>query len=191
MKGIIVIIIIAIVAYYFYRRDKKVKECQEPEPSDSQPMQFDLLDENGDPIKRVPSGSPAGKVKVVIGGGDSDAPIQELQYFCIKDKGYHISVWPKNQHIGEYLEFPIAGLNYRKNINKYLGEFPGYLEAEPTNNYDPNAIKILAYDSHHVGYVPKEMTTEIRNNVTLPCPCFCYIRKNNETYFSDCYVVLK
>lgn len=26
---------------------------------------------------------------------------------------------------------------------------------------------------------------------TLPCHCFCYIWKNNDTYFSDCYVPRK
>ena len=45
------------------------------------------------PSPIVPVGSPDGE----------NAPIQELQYFCIKDKGYHVSVWPKNQLSGGYI----------------------------------------------------------------------------------------
>jgi hypothetical protein len=147
-------------------------------------MHFDLLDDNGAPIKNS-------KVKVVVGGGDSDAPVQELQYFCIKDKGYHVTVWPKDYDQFDIVEFNIAGMSHRDNIDGYLGELKGTLEAEPTNAYDPNAIKVLAPDGHHVGYVPKDMTAEVRNNFTLPCSCYCYIGNNNGTYYSDCYILCK
>ena len=120
---------------------------------------------------------------------DQDAPIRALQYFCIKDKGYHVSVWPKDHDQFDIVEFNIAGMLYRNNIDNYLGEFKGTLEAEPTNAYDPNAIKVLAADGHHVGYTPKDMTAEIREVTTLPCPCFCYIGCNDGTYFSDCYIL--
>jgi hypothetical protein len=131
---------------------------------------------------RVPSGSPA---------CSADAPVQNLQYFSIKDKGYHVSVWPKDHSQFDVVEFNIAGLSYRDNIDNYLGEFVGTLEAEPTNAYDSNAIKVLAADGHHVGYVPKDMTAEVRNNFTLPCSCYCYIGNNNGTYYSDCYILCK
>jgi hypothetical protein len=62
---------------------------------------------------------------------------------------------------------------------------------EPSNPYDSNAIKILAADGHHVGYVPKDTTDEIRQNSTLPCTCYCYIGCNGGTYFSDCYILRK
>jgi len=124
--------------------------------------------------------------------GNPNAPVQKLKYFCIKDKGYHVSVWPKEQGIQglDYIEFNIAGMSHRDNIDDYLGEFKGTLEAEPTNVYDPNAIKVLAPDGHHLGYVPKDMTSEIRNNSTLPCQCFCYIGENDGVYFSDCYITI-
>ena len=114
--------------------------------------------------------------------------IQELQYFCIKDKGYHVSVWPKDQYIPDYLEFDIAGISYRGNLDDYLGEHAGTLEAEPDNTYDPNSIKILAEDGHHVGYVPKDMTAAVRDFTTLPCTCYFYIGNNNGIYYSDAYI---
>lgn len=116
--------------------------------------------------------------------------VKDLRYFCIKDKGYHVSVWPKDYDQFNVVEFNIAGVTYREGIDKYIGEFVGVLVAEPDNPYDANAIMVLACDHHHVGYVPKDMTAEVRKAATLPCPCFCYIGKNDETYFTDCYVVL-
>ena len=180
----VIIFVIAIAFYIYYLSHGNYSAPSEQQPSDSQPRHFDLLDDNGDPIS-------APKMKIVIGGGDSDAPVQELQYFCIKDKGYHVSVWPKDQGIQglDYIEFNIAGITHCENVDGYLGEFKGTLEAEPTNEYDPNAIKVLAADGHHVGYVPKDMASEIRDNATLPCQCFCYIGENDGVYFSDCYIL--
>ena len=189
-----IIIAIAAIIYFVYS-SKKLDDSQKPAPTQqqSQPMHFDLLDDEGNPIKEdAPiSAASQSKVKFVIGGGDSDAPVQALEYFCIKDKGCHVTVWPKNISQFDIVEFNIAGMSHRDNIDNYLGEFKGTLEAEPTNIYDPNAIKVLAPDGHHLGYVPANMTSEIRNEATLPCSCFCYIGCNNGTYFSDCYILRK
>jgi hypothetical protein len=95
---IIFVIAIAIAFYVYYLSHGNYSEQTHSEqpPAASQPRHFDLLDDNGDPI-----GAP--NAKIVIDGGDSDAPVQELQYFCIKDKGYHVSVWPK-----DYSQFDIV-----------------------------------------------------------------------------------
>lgn len=182
--GIYLLLFIACVAvlFWIYKFDQSVEKKKQQKQS-QQPMHFDLLDENGDPIKK-----PVVKVKAC---GGSDAPVQELQYFCIKDKDYHVSVWPKDQPIGGYIEFNIAGISHREGIDNHLGEFVATLETEPTNPYDANAIKILAPDGHHLGYVPRDTTDAIRDITSLPCSCFCYIGKNNGTYFSDCYVVIQ
>lgn len=151
---------------------KNPKPSQSQQPQSQQPIHFDLLDENGNTL--------------------NEPVVQELQYFCIKDKGYHVSVWPKDagmQHL-DYIDFPIAGMSYRGNLDDYLGEHVGTLEPEPTNPYDANAIKILAEDGHHVGYVPKDMTAEVRKSATLPSTCYFYIGENDGTYFSECYIKL-
>jgi hypothetical protein len=163
------IIFIALGVFIVLKTSKKEPQQQQ---QSQQPIHFDLLDDNGDPLPNEPV-------------------VQERQYFCIKDKGYHITVWPKDNRIGEVLEFTIAGMSYRDNIDEYLGEHVGTLEAEPTNEYDPNAIKILAEDSHHVGYVPKDMTAEVRKHTSLPCKCFFYIGENDGTYYSDCYIKIQ
>jgi hypothetical protein len=169
------IIIIAIFLFIWY----VIRKLHDPQDED------DIELPHSEPQLKPASPSPS--IKVVVGGG-SDAPVQNLKYFCVKDKGYHVSVWPKDQLIGDYQEFNIAGMSHRDNIDNYLGECVGTLEPEPTNEYDPNAIKVLANDGHHVGYVPMDQTQHVRNFTTLPCPCYIYIGKNDEIYFSDCYI---
>ena len=168
LVGIVVSIVIAVNEYITRRRKAQYKEQQER----MLPDHFDLLDNNGNPIPQQ----------------QENPVIQERTYFCIKDSGYYVSVWPKNQKIGDYIECEIAGISYRDNIWYYVGEHVGTLEAEPTNAYDSNAIKILAEDGHHVGYVPKDMTSEVRKSASLPCTCYFYIGENDGTYFSDCYI---
>lgn len=165
---ILVLLSVIIIFAVFSMRNKGDEEEIE------YPTHFDLLDDNGEPMPER----------------SSEPVIQELQYFCVKDKGYHVSVWPKNAGMQnlDYIEFDIAGMSFRENIEEYIGEHSGTMEAEPTNPYDANAIKILAEDDHHVGYVPKDMTDKIRKQKQLPCTCYFYIGENDGTYFSDCYV---
>lgn len=130
-------------------------------------------------------------VRVPVGSTDGkDAPVQELRYFCIKDKGYNVSVWPNDQGIQglDYIEFNIAGITHGEHIDDHLGEFAATLESEPTNKYDPNAIKILANNGDRIGYVPNDITSNVRAFTKLPCKCYCYIGINNGTYYSCCYI---
>ena len=118
---------------------------------------------------------------------------ETLRYFCTSDNGYgYISVWPRDQKIPDYIEFDIAGTSYRNGLMKYTGEFKGRLEEEPTNEYDSKAIKILAEDGHHVGYVPKSMTDGVRNFMPLPCTCYCYLHRRREDgkniFFGSAYI---
>jgi len=181
MSTIIYIIIAVIAIVMFCVFVLPTLSTQEKKENPTQLEHFDLLDENGNPIKEP-------KVKKVIEGGNSHASIQELQYFCIKDKGYHISVWPKDQGIGDYLEFPIAGITHVEHVDEHLGEFTASLEPDPSNPYDQNAIKIVTSEGHRIGYVPKDQTQYVREFTTLPCRCYCYIGANDGMYYTDCYI---
>ena len=158
------------------------------------PTHVDLLDDNGEPINssddRVRS-SEAPHIRVVIGSDDDkDVPVQELRYFCVKDKGYNVSVWPNKSGFQgiDYIEFPIAGITHGEHVDEHLGEFVATLVPDPTNPYDFNAIKIMTENGHRVGYVPRDTTATIRDFTTLPCSCYCYIGNNDGIYFSDCYI---
>ena len=187
MLNLLLTILIILAAYYYYKK----KHAQDGAPS--QPTHYNLLNSNGNPVpsqgnsahpsisptpSRVSDGSPVGKT-------------QPLRHFCIKDKGYHVSVWPKVQGIQgiDYLEFSIAGITHGEHVNDHLGEFIAALVADPANPYDSNAIKIITREGHRLGYVPRDTTTDIRSFTTLPCTCYCYIGINNNTYYTDCYIV--
>lgn len=58
--------------------------------------------------------------------------------------------------------YDIAGINYRKGIADYVGDFSGYLKPQPSNRHDPNAIAIYHHDGHHLGYIPAFETANVR-----------------------------
>lgn len=169
MKTLVFLLIVFWVLYKIKKAKSNKKEKQQTENQN--------LPVGGDAI-------PADKTE------PEATEIQKLHYFCIKDKGYYVSVLPKDQGMQnlDYIEFDIAGLSYRGDLGDYMGEHVGTLEPEPNNPYDANAIKILAEDGYHVGYVPKDMTEAVREFASLPCTCYFYIGENDGTYYSDAYI---
>ena len=59
----------------------------------------------------------------------------------------------------------IAGINYRGNLKAYVGDFKGVLIPEPKNDYDPNAIMVKCEDGKHLGYVPEDLTYNVRDAI--------------------------
>ncbi len=95
-------------------------------------------------------------------------------------------------------KFFIAGVQYRGRdiVELVKGLEEGQilsLEAEPTNVYDPNAIKIIYEDdfgdTHHIGYVPKVISSEISVAMELE-PLICIVVANGEKSY-QCEVVVK
>ena len=67
---------------------------------------------------------------------------------------------------GRYCRCDIAGIRYCGNLSNYVGEFTGWLVAEPENPHDQNAIKITHADGKKVGYIPRNYEgDEIRFNI--------------------------
>lgn len=169
------------VAVYFLLRlfdpdGKKVREKHKPEPKP------------GSSTK--PKSAPQPRV-----AHNPNAPVQELKFFCVKDKGYHVSVWPKDVYLPDYIEFNIAGITYHSDTAmKHLGENVGYLLPEPDNPHDANAIRIMTTDCQPIGYVPRDMTATIREQVTLPCQCYYYIghyiNGDKIDFYTDAYIDL-
>ncbi len=76
----------------------------------------------------------------------------------------------------------IAGINHRKNIDRYIGRVECALVPEPTNEFDPDAIKIVAEDSHHLGYIPSEQTDFVRSLTAneFPYRCTAFIEAHED-----------
>ena len=55
-----------------------------------------------------------------------------LQYFGARDNGNYVSVWPLDRGDVAF-ECNIVGCYFRNGIQNYVGEFKGYLMAEPGN----------------------------------------------------------
>lgn len=84
----------------------------------------------------------------------------------------------------DYMEVKIAGTNYRRGLSKYAGQFSGILEAEPGNTYDKNAIMIKCEDGKHIGYIPSDMTAEVRKftDGVLPYECAGILLKDKDGF---------
>lgn len=67
------------------------------------------------------------------------------------------------------LSYKIAGINFRRGLRDYVGDFMGELRPEPKNKYDHNAIAIHHSDGKHLGYIHADETDDIRN-LNIPFP---------------------
>ena len=78
--------------------------------------------------------------------------------------------WPERRDDGGWLSvfdnlriLKIAGINRREGIDRYVGRVDCALVPEPDNEFDPEAIKVVADDRHHLGYVPADQTAFVRS----------------------------
>ena len=73
--------------------------------------------------------------------------VQNLRYFCIKDKGYHVSVWPKDQGFqGRLHQFNIAGITHGEHVDDHLVS-----SLPPWNPTQPTPTTRTPQDSHREG----------------------------------------
>ena len=78
----------------------------------------------------------------------------------------------------------IAGINHRKNIGQYVGRIEVALVPEPTNEFDPDAIKVVAEDSHSLGYIGRDNTDFVRSMTAnkFPYRCTAFISDHEYEY---------
>lgn len=93
-----------------------------------------------------------------------------------RDNGGYLSIYDNLRIL------KIAGINYRTGINRYLGRVMCALVPEPDNEYDPDAIKIVAEDRHHLGYIPSEHTDFVRSMAggEFPYRCEAHIYESED-----------
>lgn len=98
---------------------------------------------------------------------------------AIKRNDYHGPL-PERRDDGGWLSIydnlrilKIAGINHRQGISRYVGRVECALVPEPDNEYDPDAIKIVAEDRHHLGYIPSGQTEMVCWLTTNEFPYRC------------------
>ena len=91
----------------------------------------------------------------------------------------------------------IAGINHRQGISRYVGRVECALVPEPDNEYDPDAIKVVAEDRHHLGYIPSGQTEMVcwltANEFPYRCTAFieaCEDETDGHKFFTG-YVYIK
>ena len=92
----------------------------------------------------------------------------------------------------------VAGMSFRQGMSRYKGFIDAALVPEPNNEFDPNAIKIVAIDRHHLGYIPAEQTDFVRSltGESFPYRCKCeviesYSDDDEKTYHGFVYIKRK
>ena len=121
----------------------------------------------------------------------------------IKRNDYHGPL-PERRDDGGWLSIydnlrilKIAGINHRQGISHYVGRVECALVPEPDNEYDPDAIKIVAEDRHHLGYIPSGQTEMVcwltANEFPYRCTAFieaCEDETDGRKFFVG-YVYIK
>ena len=175
MVVLVIIGILAVVGILFFLNSKtNNKEVVVETPSaSSNPVQKEVSDEElianakklaamGEALQQAKAQGDEKTVQAIL-NMTYTGPLPEK-----KEDGTYTKIY-KN-----YLQFKIAGINHKEGIGEYEGKFIGEVVPEPTNQYDPNAIKIVHQDGKHLGYVPAEDTAQLREWVKNKFPYKCY-----------------
>lgn len=96
------------------------------------------------------------------------------------EDGTYTGSWPERRSDGAWTSIfddmrilSIAGINHRQGIVKYKGRNMAALIPEPSNEFDPNAIKVVAEDGHHLGYIHRDQTDMVRSWAHNQFPHYC------------------
>ena len=99
------------------------------------------------------------------------------------EDGIYTGPWPERRYDGAWTSIfddmrilSIAGINHRQAISHYKGRNTVALVPEPNNEFDANAIKVVAEDGHHLGYVKREHTEMVRAWARNKFPLYCIAR---------------
>ena len=102
-----------------------------------------------------------------INAGTYDGPLPEK-----RDDGGWLSIYDNLRIL------KIAGINHRHGISRYVGRVECALVPEPDNEFDSDAINVVAEDGHHLGYIPSNQTDFVRSMARdqFPYRCTAFIR---------------
>ena len=165
------LVVCAMIAYSLFSKGSK------EESATSENVQIDEMLENiKNETRRIEAFIQAGIV------GD------QLTVDAINHNDYRGSL-PERRSDGGWLSIydnlrilKIAGINHRQGINHYVGRVECMLVPEPDNEYDPDAIKVVSEDGHHLGYIPSGQTDFVSSlsGDEFPYRCTAFIQENED-----------
>lgn len=164
---------------YFAHRDKRVAKVPLDlhEPSDEEVLR--QANENMAKIEAAIQAQEVGRDDVyrAIMTNTYDGPLPERRH-----DGAWTSIFDNLRILS------IAGINHRQGINRYKGRNTVALVPEPQNEFDPNAIKVVADDGHHLGYIHQNHTDMVRSwaHDAFPLYCVAMIKEHNDE--GDCHL---
>ena len=166
------VILLAIVAIIIIVMKSKPATAPEPEKQERQaPARPPLTDAEREAIRQADEVWDWNTHNAIVAGTYS-GPLPEHVV-----GGYWTQLYP------DIYSTSVAGINFRRGIKDLAGTtFDATLVAEPTNKHDPNAIKIIAFDGRHLGYIPADETDAVRQFLsgTLPHPCRVHVDEGEE-----------
>lgn len=135
----------------------------------------------------------------MYGGAQDDVPVIDVEKECARlealiqasesghddvhqqiEDGTYTGPWPERRSDGAWTSIfddmrilSIAGINHRQGIVRYKGRNMAALVPEPGNEFDPNAIKVVAEDGHHLGYIHRDQTDMVRSWAHNHFPHYC------------------
>ena len=164
---IIFAVIVSIVAVVVKKKNDEEQAQQQQAATNPEPVKEDPLVVAQRLMQRTEAYIQASIVhddatKAALDAGTYDGPLPER-----RGDGGLLSIYDGLRILS------IAGINHRQNIVRYKGRNTVALMPEPSNEFDPDAIKVIAEDGHHLGYIHRGQTDMVRSWAHDKFPFYC------------------
>ena len=172
----VVIFVAAVLVWYIWRdgdeetdtqRELAEKMFGSPQSDEPAPDYGRVLEEQCARIEAMIQADEVGRADVhqQINDGTYTGPLPER-----RNDGGWTSIFDELRILS------VAGINHRDGIVRYTGRNTVALVPEPKNEFDPQAIKVVAEDGHHLGYIRRDQTDMVRSWARDEFPMYCTCR---------------
>ena len=178
---IVIILVVVIVMVFTDPNDAKIDgaKAQNPEPIKEDPLVVAqrLMQRTEAYIQASIVHDDA--TKAALDAGTYDGPLPER-----RGDGGWLSIYDGLRILS------IAGINHRQQVDRYMGRNTVAIVPEPKNEFDPGALKVIAEDGHHLGYVGRDHQEMVRSwsHERWPYYCEAVIRDAHEDDGTTFYV---
>lgn len=93
--------------------------------------------------------SPAQRAEMAAADANSESPVPWGE--------------PQEKSMWQKAQIKLVGVSNYPAVSKVKEDFPVYIEHEPDNPHDPNAMKVIGYDGETLGYLPRLVAERVLN----------------------------